>query len=1153
MDNLPFIFQRTSDKCFFAYDLDLRTTKEDLWDLFEQYGRVKQIQLRKTNNKVAAAIIFSAASLVNDLKTGNLLIRGELVNLTEYSLSDYVEWKCQPLLGDTFSMGGLSTPTTFVEEWSSSKNIRLDVNILEKYIEIFFFHLNAQYRLRIKYNTVLKDAVLQRSNNMSTLIVAAKYPAYFWKLVSHQEPRDYYDFSCWERVNEIPFNASVKKHTTKNPVTPEKLSADSVSLNSWSVYKVELDINDKAHEDLEQRIQQATKGARQTQFIQITKEDKRRTNHVNWLPKFTFEVQYMLQHAFNLKILREYNIDDDFYQAISNLDPYIACKLLSLISAEQRRLYDPNMSINNAFKQNPSITNPPEPIPEGYTYLRKVLITPTSVYPLQPVLQRMNHLQYQFQRYSDRFLLVQFTDEELGPIIPSPHPNQNDKLYNRIFKVLKRGLMLSGRYYEFLCSSLDDLRDHSCWFFAPTDELNRDDIIYWLGDFQEISCVPKYIQSVGQVMSPRLTSLEIKPKEVEEIDDYEHNGFIFSSECGKMSPQIAREISSLLGLRYTPNVVKFNLAGARGILMLSNYLQKRKVQLRTGQIHFNTERLTLEINKISKRERAYLDKYSITLLTGLGIHPAIFQQITEGILQEYLMGGPQKENLLNHLMDEYYSGHFAKCFNRVVCSGFLERGDPLITNLVLAFQNKFLGEIKENAKMYIQDGARAFAVMDETGSLGENEVFFQTSTSAGLDSELNVIIGKCLIFRNSSCNPNDVMIVKAVDSPKLRSYTNVLIYSAVSSRHLLNICSHDDANENNFTIVWDHRLIPNKTNCGPTAPIDNEPPKLNRPIKFSDVSKFIVKYISEDQTNLIKDAWVASADRHSTSIYHGNTLYFAQQLSIMIAYAKTGISVPISEELYEYPIPDFMEQDSPMSYQSKKPLGYIHRLVKTIEKRHYVSNRCEYDTRLYVEGMHKFILDARKTKIRYDNSLRLLMGEYGICSEIEFISGCIVHFPKYTSESDKKELTQKIRRAYIQFKNEWKKYFEFEFYKEDVKHLSEDELNYYVEAKAAAWYYVTYHPAENKEYQKNTEVLSRCLSFPWVIDDYIVYIASKNSDRPNIAAYKEPVPESLIISHASKDTAYIIEESDSEDEDEDDNEDSLLSLEEGTAAIQLNE
>jgi hypothetical protein len=121
--------------------------------------------------------------------------------------------------------------------------------------------------------------------------------------------------------------------------------------------------------------------------------------------------------------------------------------------------------------------------------------------------------------------------------------------------------------------------------------------------------------------------------------------------------------------------------------------------------------------------------------------------------------------------------------------------------------------------------------------------------------------------------------------------------------------------------------------------------------------------------------------------------------------------------------------------------------------------------------------------------------------------------------------------------------------------LSEDELNYYVEAKAAAWYYVTYHPAENKEYQKNTEVLSRCLSFPWVIDDYIVYIASKNSDRPNIAAYKEPVPESLIISHASKDTTYIIEESDSEDEDEDedDNEDSLLSLEEGTAAIQLNE
>ncbi|CEJ04748.1 hypothetical protein RMCBS344292_18702 [Rhizopus microsporus] len=201
-------------------------------------------------------------------------------------------------------------------------------------------------------------------------------------------------------------------------------------------------------------------------------------------------------------------------------------------------------------------------------------------------------LQYQFKQHTDRFLLVEFTDEELNSIVPSPYPLQNESIYNRILKVFKSGLLLAGRQYKFLCTSTDDLRNHSCWFVAPTDDLNRDEIIYWMSGLDEIKSVPRHIASVGQVMARILTSLEISKNEREKIDSYEQHGFIFAKECGRMSSAVACEIRRSLELKYTPSVIKLNLASGKSILMLSNYLSKRKVQLRSGQIHFNTDRLS---------------------------------------------------------------------------------------------------------------------------------------------------------------------------------------------------------------------------------------------------------------------------------------------------------------------------------------------------------------------------------------------------------------------------------------------------------------------------------------------------------------------------------------------------------------------------------
>ncbi|KAI9261046.1 RNA dependent RNA polymerase-domain-containing protein [Sporodiniella umbellata] len=1125
MNHLPFSFLRATDKCIVAYNLCPQTTEGDLWDLFEKEGKVKHIQIRKGQN-VAAAIVFSTTTAVDNILSKKLALRNEIVQAKELDLSDYVERTFPPFMGEKLYMGGLSTPTTFVNEWSSTRNIRLDINTFEKYVEIFFFHMNSPYRLRIKYRTTLKNTILQRNKQQSVVIVAAKYPAYFWRMSAPQSPREAYDFSCWERVTEIPMDR--KKNMLR--------------LDKWSVYKVEMDIDDQTHDALACRIFEATQtsqGLLETQTIKTDQEYvPRLENELRW-KEFPFEVYYMLQHAFYLKILREYNIGDDFYQTIGTLEPHIACRLLSLICIGQNRLYSPNKTIYNIFKNNSSLHDPPEPVPEGYTLSRKLLITPTSMYPLHPVLQKMNHLQFQHKKYGDRFLLVEFSDEELMPIAPCPFVGQNDRLYKRIYKVLKKGIMLAGRQYDFLCSSIEDLKLHRCWFFAPIKGFSREDILYWIGDLSEITSVPQYMASVGQALSSRLTSLDIQTSEVEEIDSFEKNGVIFARECGKMSPNIAREISRVLELSYTPNVVQFNLAGARGILMLSNYLQKRKIQLRSSQIHFDSHRLTLEVIKVSRQKRAYIDKHTIPLLHGLGIPLLEFHQRAENFLSDYLTGSPQKNNFLNRLMEDYYADMIDSHHYRLFFSGFLERSDPLITNLVLAFQNHILRELIEDNKIYVENGARAYAIVDETGTLEYDEVFFQSSTSKGKNTKSKVIEGECVIFRDNTYSPKNVIVARAVDRVALRGYNNVLIYPAGGFKDFTSYCSNDGPEKDDFTIIWDKALVPKRSNCSPKDAIETVNPNSIQHISFQDMAKFVVNYISEDFTSLAKDAWCAAVDRHKTSVFHGKASYLETKITIATGISDSITTDPMLIDVYEYPVPDFMTDNPTISYMSKKPVGYIYRDGCGIEERPYLLNRCEYDPRMYVEGMHQYVLEARKSRIKYDNSLRLLMGEYGVRSEIEFVSGIIVNWPKYVTENSKKELSRRIRDVYLQFKRKWRRAFEEDFEKH-TKDLPEEKLDLLIEAKAAAWYYVTYHPCENKTLSKKIEVYTRQLSFPWVVGDCLMHIATKNTNRTVLTIHRKQLPESLVSPGERQITALVMSDSESEEEYESKEDDTSL-------------
>jgi RNA-dependent RNA polymerase len=58
--------------------------------------------------------------------------------------------------------------------------------------------------------------------------------------------------------------------------------------------------------------------------------------------------------------------------------------------------------------------------------------------------------------------------------MPSFSNYDNSKIFDNIYNYLNEGIKIAGRNYDFLAYSSSQLRDHSAWFFSPTENLNCD-------------------------------------------------------------------------------------------------------------------------------------------------------------------------------------------------------------------------------------------------------------------------------------------------------------------------------------------------------------------------------------------------------------------------------------------------------------------------------------------------------------------------------------------------------------------------------------------------------------------------------------------------------------------------------------------------------
>ncbi|GAB7324317.1 hypothetical protein MBLNU13_g08278t3 [Cladosporium sp. NU13] len=716
-----------------------------------------------------------------------------------------------------------------------------------------------------------------------------------------------------------------------------------------------------------------------------------------------FTVQYQLEACISQGCLHESTISTDWVEQLlaqdkgPNSDRYNphyprATRLLEKVLESKQRFYDP-MEIFH-FGQQISLAQ--KHIPEYCTMVRSATVTPTTIYFNSPSVDTSNRVIRKFREHEDRFLRVKFRDESYKGTIITFDDDTTDELFTRVNRVLKNGIVVGDRYYEFLAYGNSQFREHGAYFFAPTNALTTDMIRSWMGDFRGIKTVAKYASRIGQCFTT--TKAINDSAAVQRIPDIERNGYCFTDGVGKISEFSLGMSTRKMNLRNCPSVVQFRLGGSKGVLACDPSLKGQVIQIRPSQEKFPARYKGLEICRVSQFTAAYLNQQIVLVLSALGVPDEVFLVMLRRML--FKLGKAMsdemvaKDLLLSHVDPNQSSVTLAEMIN----DGFMSVQDPFFVTTLRLWRAWSIKYLKEKAKILIEDGAFVIGNIDETGILKGHSDLAPTSDMAHDVPSLpeifiqvedcknrgtwKVIKGVCALGRNPSLHPGDLRVVHAVDVPELRHFRDCLILPSRGDRDIAGMCSGGDLDGDDYLVTWDPDLIPQEWNHAPMdysapAPIISE-----EPVTVDDMTAFFVTHMKYDNLGRIATAHRYWADKTEEGIKHENCLELAALHSRAVDYAKTGVAAEMPKHLKVTIWPHWAEKDK-RTYKSKKILGQMYDEVVRVP--FVPAWDLPFDRRILdaFELDSRILALAREVKCEYDEAIRRLMKQHGVKTEFE--------------------------------------------------------------------------------------------------------------------------------------------------------------------------
>ncbi|KAL1346808.1 hypothetical protein HN51_020353 [Arachis hypogaea] len=808
-----------------------------------------------------------------------------------------------------------------------------------------------------------------------------------------------------------------------------------------------------------------------------------------------FKVNSLVQHG----CLAGPSLDDGFYRLV---DP---CRVkleyiehaLEKISYSKESCYDPIKWLSDQYRRyiasNASgkpLRSPAISLDTGLVYVKRVQITPCKVYFYGPEVNVSNRVLRHFQQDIDNFLRVSFVDEELEKLYSTDlsqraSVNIKTEIYIRILSILRDGITIGDKKFEFLAFSSSQLRENSLWMFAPTATGRTAAYIRkWMGDFHRIRNVAKYAARLGQSFGSSTETLSVEKDEIEVIPDVEFNGYVFSDGIGKISREFAKKVAKKCGYSSTPSAFQIRYGGYKGVVAVDPTLTA-KLSLRKSMLKYDSDNTKLDVLGCSKFQPCYLNRQLISLLSTLGINDEVFEKKQKEAVDQ-LNTILTDSSKAHEALDMMYTGEISNVLKEMLICGYKPNEEPFLSMMLQTFRASKLLELRIKTRILIPNGRVMMGCLDETGSLEYGQVFLQFSnhSSSSYGRERSYIVnGKVVVAKNPCLHPGDVRVLKAVNVPALHHMLDCVVFPQKGHRPHPNECSGSDLDGDIYFVSWDPELIPSSE----IEPMDYTaaPSKeLDHDVMIEDIEEYFVNYIVNDSLGIIGNAHTVFADREPLKAMSEPCLKLAKLYSIAVDFPRTGVPAVIPHELYVKEYPDFMEKLNKPSYDSQNVIGKLFREVRGIAMNAssiITSFTREvaiqsYDPDMEVDGFMDYVDDAFFHKTNYDYMLGNLMDYYGVKTEAEIFGGNIM---KMSKSLGKQRDSDAINAAVRSLRKEARTWFN-----------DGDGDDAY--AKASAWYYVTYHPDYYGLYNEGMN-RGHFLSFPWCVYPQLVQIKKEKA------------------------------------------------------------
>ncbi|KAL7620981.1 hypothetical protein AAE478_008292 [Parahypoxylon ruwenzoriense] len=924
-----------------------------------------------------------------------------------------------------------------------------------------------EYKMNILFTHLKKIIFVDVDENTWALLIPLPSPPVFYQKRdqsgTHSDIKNTWnEREAWKRTVDITYDSSWLKD---DPVSLPR-SNQFIDIGRWTTYRLIFgkstlavwDVMKGALQDFNIKVDYTTSSQFRTIPAQASKlwdmldpqQLSATTSNANFalladtesihLP---YDVRYQLEVCISQGFLNEVNITAEFLRKLADLSKDRtrrrdrAKDLLTYISQpriggrpedreklDEKRIYDP-MSL---FEDKKAMSHYPEiSIPEHCQWVRKVVVTPTTIYLSNPSPEPSNRVLRQYSNYEDRFLRVQFTDELIkGRIFPAPDTEQDNALFNRVHRTLHNGIRIGGRHFQYLATGNSQFRENGAYFFCPSDFLTCDNIRDWMGDVNHIRVVAKYAARLGQCFSTtKVPKYSPIGQTIVQVQDIEHNGWCFTDGVGKIAPNRARflvqNLHTTKSIKAIPSVFQFRLGGSKGILVQWPEVPFNEVHLRPSQNKFAAVSKGLEIIKTSRFSVATLNRQTITILSCLGVPDEVFEVKLKKQVADYERAMEEPRAAMQLLSKYIDQNGITTTMAQMIADGFMDTEEPFFMAILQVWRAWSMRLLREKARIVVEQGAFVFGCVDETRTLrGHSEatepdskdpntlpqIFLQVPKVGSKPGELSgytVITGICMLGRNPSLHPGDIRVVEAVDVPELRHLRDVVVFPAVGDRDIPSMCSGGDLDGDDYFVIWDPQLIPTEWNYPPMMHDTVKPMELKRDVRVSDLISFFVRYMKNDALSTIAHAHLAMCDALPDGPKDPQCIELAGLHSNAVDYPKTGREAYLKPSLRPKRYPHFMEKAPSKTYRSTKILGLLYDSVTKIDFAPKFDSSFDQRILRRYEISDETLKTVRMIKRQHDKAMRQIMNQQDIATEFEVWSTFVLSKPRVGSEYKRQE------------------------------------------------------------------------------------------------------------------------------------------------------